>query len=292
MNHTAVDWNEKALEFIRASFAIGAKTPANDFFADYLAKIRSLTMADIALQIKSEGPFTAKVTEAMPNYLTGIHMSIEKFNHTLQYANQEIIYLPDLSRIETDFAELLLAMYSAVIIPLDHKKNSTLLVLGWSAQQYFTDSFRSFLSIIREKMRERAKLEYFRSVTGTNIDLMAAVFHKLPQAIVYVDDDGFTSWINFAAAALLQLPIYGKQSSHLIAEALKTLRQRASNNAEIEERAREIFKSRFISIDQWVWNFDHPEIDYKMLCVSTRAVKSSGNSGRLWIFEDTTNVFC
>lgn len=289
---TATDWNEKTLEFIRASFAIAAKTPANDFFVDYLSKIKSLAMADIALQIKMEGPFTAKVTEAIPEYLTGIQMSPERFENALSKANEEVVYLPDLSRIETDFAELLVAMYSAVIIPLDHRKNSTILILGWSAQQYFTPSFKSFLSIVREKMRERAKLEYFRSVTSTNIDLMAAVFHKMPQAIVYIDDDGYTSWINFAAAALLQLPIYGKQSSHLIADALKTLRYRASNNAEIEERAREIFKSRYISIDQWVWLFDNPEIDYKMLCVSTRAVKSSGNSGRLWIFEDTTTVFC
>ena len=289
---TATDWNEKALDFIRASFAIAAKAPANDFFLDYLTKIKSLTMADIALQIKMEGPFTAKVTEAIPEYLIGIQMTPERFNNALSKANGEVVYLPDLSRIETDFTELLVAMYSAVIIPLDHRKNSTILLLGWSAQQYFTPSFKSFLGIIREKMRERAKLEYFRGVTSTNIDLMAAVFHKLPQAIVYIDDDGFTSWINFAAAALLQLPIYGRQSSHLIAEALKTLRHRAGNKEEIEERAREIFKSRYISIDQWLWKFDHPEIDYKMLCVSTRAVKSSGNSGRLWIFEDTTNVFC
>jgi hypothetical protein len=289
---TVTDWNEKALEFIRASFAIAAKTPANDFITDYLLKIKGLTMADLVLQVKMEGSFTAKVTEAIPEYLIGIQISPERFEQVLSKANQEVVYLPDLSRIETDFAELLVAMYSAVIIPLDHRKNSTILVLGWSAQQYFTPSFKSFLSIIREKMRERAKLEYFRSITSTNIDLMAAVFHKLPQAIVYIDDDGFTSWINFAAASLLQLPIYGKQSSHLIAEALRSLRQRASNNVEIEEKAREIFKSRFISIDQWLWLFDHPEIDYKMLCVSTRAVKSSGNSGRLWIFEDTTNVFC
>ena len=72
---TATDWNEKALDFIRASFAIAAKAPANDFFLDYLTKIKSLTMADIALQIKMEGPFTAKVTEAIPEYLIGIQMT-------------------------------------------------------------------------------------------------------------------------------------------------------------------------------------------------------------------------
>jgi hypothetical protein len=286
----AVDWNERALDFVRASFEIVAKPGSNDTFSDYLLNIKSLTMADIVLQIRLDDQFTAHVSHSFPDYLTGISLPAEKFNHALDAAGSQVMYLSDLSRIDTDFTELLLAMYSAAIIPLDYKKNSTLLILGWSAQQHFDRSFKSFLSIIREKMRERSRLEYYRKITDTNIDLMAAVFHKLPQAIVYIDDDGYTSWINFAAAALLQLPIYGKQSSSLIAGALQLLRNRASNKVEIEERARQIFNSRFISIDQWLWLFEHEAVDYKTLCVSTRAVKSSGNSGRLWIFEDTTSI--
>lgn len=290
--NTVVDWNERALDFIRSSFAITAKATPNNSFTEYLSLIKHLTMADIVLQITQEDSFVSKVSHAFPDYLAGITFPVEKFINTLEKANQEVVYYPDLSRTETDFTELLVAMYSAVVIPLDQKKSSTLLILGWSAQQQFSQPFKSFLSIVRDRLRESIKLEYYRSVTEKNIDLMSSVFHKMPQAIVYIDDDGYTSWINFVAASLLQLPIYGKQSSHLIAGALQVLRKRATNNAEIEEKAREIFASRYISIDQWIWKFDHNEVDYKTLCVSTRAVKSSGNSGRLWIFEDTTDVFC
>jgi len=287
---STIDWNGRALDFIRASFAVTAKVHGNDSLKEYLVLVKSLIMADVVLQVSEEDAFVAKVSHAVPGYLEGISFPVEKLLQTLKIASQDILYLPDLSRMETEFSEVLVAMYSAVMIPLDQKKNSTLLIIGWSAQQHFTPSFKSFLSIIREKLRENARLSYYRSVTDKNIDLMAAVFHKMRQAIIYIDDDGYTSWINFAAAALLHLPIYGRQSSALIAGALQDLRKRAVNNADIEARARELFASRYLTIDQWIWKFDHPEIDYKHLCVSTRAVKSSGNSGRLWIFDDTSGI--
>lgn len=284
------DWNENAIAFINYSLSFNPKNSNTDIVSANVLKVKELAGADIVLLLNAQDEFFAKVSYAHPSYLDDVTIKGDVYQRTVLELGESISYISDLSRAQHGFPELFIAMDSGVIVPISHKSESRLMILGWSERQMFEPSFKSFLVMVMERMKEIFRNTYYRKITDENIDLMANVFHKLPQGVIYIDDDGYTGWVNYAGAALLQLPLAGKQVASFIGNSMQNLRKQTSNKADIEARAAEIFKSRYLSIDQWLWHFDETVSGYATLCVSTRAVKSAHTSGRLWIFEDISNI--
>lgn len=281
-------WQGRALEFIQHTFA-GAQGYTDETVMDHsLLALKRTAGADIVLMIVYDDAFTARVLHAHPYYLAD--MTLPRQRVTRAWKGGEVIYLEDLSRETEAFPELFAAMYSAVIIPLQRRQEVSYLVMGWSEQQRFAGSFATFAKVVQDRMRELVLTHAFRKVTKGNIGLMSAVFHGLPQAVIFIDDNGYTSWINYAAAALLRQAMYGEQSTSIISGAMQELRSKASNRADIEERARELIRDPKATIECWLWRYEDAEVPHKLLRVCTKLIESPQHNGRLWVMEDISDI--
>lgn len=281
-------WLKKGLEFVQGTFA--GSTGYNDetVMEHSLSALKRSAGADIVLQVGYEDAFTAKVMYAMPYYLAD--MTLPRQRVAQAWKGTDIMYVEDLTREPDSFPELMAAMYSAVVIPLQRRQEVTYLVLGWSDQQRFDAAFVGFAVLVQDRMRDLVLTHAYRKVTKGNIGLMSAVFHTMPQAVIYNDDNGYTSWINYSAAALLRQAMYGEQATHVVAAGMQELRSKASNREEIEERARRLITDPKAAIDCWLWRFNDPDIKYTLLRVCTRLITSPANNGRLWVMEDISDV--
>jgi len=113
-----------------------------------------------------------------------------------------------------------------------------------------------------------------------------AILATVPEAVVFIEDDGHRAWINDAGAHLLKLPPDWK-SALQVSTAMRALRSRAVNAAELDARGREMFGQQPSQrIDDWLWEFEGPPA--RVLSVCCVPVHTTVLHARLWVFSDVT----
>ncbi len=112
-----------------------------------------------------------------------------------------------------------------------------------------------------------------------------AMVLTLPHGLIFTDDSGAESWINEAAALLLELPA-GSLSPERVAQAMSLLHSRADNSSEIADVASTLFgnENAVLRDGRWIYN----QAPRRALSVSSTPICGRGVKGRLWLFIDVT----
>jgi len=274
-------WERKALNFINQTSRWDKDKHISTFLAFSISLVKSLTAADIALQLEFEDEETAKVKCASPVHLNDMVLNPEPIKKLLYSQGFKTIYWRDIPPPkENVLQEILHAFSSAIIIPINTTPNNSLLILGWSSPQEFDSEFLECIETIRLRLKEillqSQQQLYFQRVAIR----FAAILHTIPYALVFINNDGFSGWINQEGATLLGLSGPGEQLPAILSDAMMQLRNKATNVADIYKEAVLLFSSPENSISNWIWQMEHKALKVSCLPVTTQQI-----SGRLWIFE-------
>ncbi|PSL46204.1 hypothetical protein CLV51_103180 [Chitinophaga niastensis] len=279
-----ITWERKALNFINQTSRWDKDKHISSFLAFSISLVKNLTEADIALQLEFEDENTAKVKNASPVYLDDIVMNPEPIKNILYTQGFQTICWREMPPpSENVFKELLQAFSSAIIIPVDTTPNNSIIILGWSKPQTFESDFLECIETVRLRLKEillqSQQLLYFQRVAVR----FAAILHSIPHALVFINNDGFSGWVNQEAATLLNLSGPGEQLPAVLSDAMTQLRNKAINTEEIYTEAMHLFSSPENAISNWIWKLETPIS--KTVKVSCIPVTTQQVSGRLWIFE-------
>jgi hypothetical protein len=274
-------WERKALNFINQTSRWDKDKHISSFLAFSISLVKNLTEADIALQLEFEDEETAKVKCASPVHLNDMVLNPEPIKKLLYSQGFKTIYWRDIPPPkENVLQEVLQAFSSAIIIPINTTPNNSLLVLGWSSPQQFDSDFLECIETIRLRLKEillqSQQQLYFQRVAIR----FAAILHTIPYALVFINNDGFSGWINQEGATLLGLSGPGEQLPAILSDAMMQLRNKALNIDDIYKEAVLLFSSPENSISNWNWQMEHKVLKVSCLPVTTQQI-----SGRLWIFE-------
>ncbi|TWF41463.1 hypothetical protein FHW36_103267 [Chitinophaga polysaccharea] len=275
------NWERKALNFINQTGRWDKDKHISSFLAFSISLVKSLTSADIALQLEFEDEDTAKVKCASPVHLNGIVLNPDPIKKLLYAQGFKIIYWSKIPPPkENALSGILQALSSAVIIPVNTTPNNSLMILGWSAPQTFMPEFQECIETISLRLKEillqSEQQLYFQRIAAR----FSAILHTIPHAMVFINNDGFSGWINQEGATLLGLSGPGEQLPAILSDAMTQLRNSATNSEDIYREAVQLFSSPENSITNWRWQMEN-----KTLKVSCFPVNTQQISGRLWIFE-------
>ncbi|GAB3889989.1 sensor histidine kinase [Spirosoma agri] len=113
------------------------------------------------------------------------------------------------------------------------------------------------------------------------------IFGIVPQGIVLVNEEDETSWVNQAAIELLDLEQGDlRPSPTSLSMGMLKLRNRALNLDAINHTANEFVRNPNFSIKEWLWIFTD-----QILSVLTRPIFSPYFKGRIWLFNDVTELY-
>ncbi|MCK8491276.1 MULTISPECIES: sensor histidine kinase [Spirosoma] len=113
------------------------------------------------------------------------------------------------------------------------------------------------------------------------------IFGIVPQAIVLVNEEDETSWVNQAAIELLDLEQGDlRPSPASLSIGMLKLRNQALNLDAINHTAAEFIRDSNFSIKEWLWIFSD-----KILSILTRPIFSPYFKGRIWLFNDVTELY-
>ncbi|SEW41078.1 hypothetical protein [Chitinophaga arvensicola] len=274
-------WERKALNFINQTSRWDKDKHISSFLAFSISLVKNLTGADIALQLEFEDEDTAKVKCASPVHLNDIVLNPEPIKKLLYAHGFKTIYWRELPvPKENVFKEVLQALSSAIIIPVNTTPNNSLLVLGWSEPPSFEPDFVECIETIRLRLKEillqSQQQLYFQRVAIR----FAAILHTIPHALVFINNDGFSGWVNQEGATLLGLSGPGEQLPAVLSDAMMQLRNKALNTEEIYKKAVHLFSSPENALTNWTWQLENSTLSVSCLPVTTQQI-----SGRLWIFE-------
>lgn len=274
-------WERKALNFINQTSRWDKDKHISSFLAFSISLVKNLTGADIALQLEFEDEETAKVKCASPLHLNDIVLNPEPIKKLLYANGFKTIYWRELPPPkENVFKEVLQALSAAIIIPVNTAPNNSLLVLGWSEAPLFEADFLECIETIRLRLKEillqSQQQLYFQRVAIR----FAAILHTIPYALVFINNDGFSGWVNQEGATLLGLSGPGEQLPAVLSDAMMQLRNRALNTEEIYKAAVHLFSSPENALSNWIWQLENTTLNVSCLPVTTQQI-----SGRLWIFE-------
>ncbi|RYD56210.1 MAG: hypothetical protein EOP56_12825 [Sphingobacteriales bacterium] len=274
-----MNWDSKALQFIKHT-----SQRSNDirgFLGQAIAYLGTLSGAFTAFQICIEDAYTARVADATPDYLNDIILSPEPIKQLMSDNNNDVIYWKDVAAQQNIFEDVLMAVPSAVFIPIDVQNTTCLIALGWTDNQSFDATFRSYIETVQVRLREIIDQTSFLTTLYTDRDRFSAIIASMPQAVVFIDNDNYTGWTNNKGAALLGIQP-GQQELNVISVAMNQLRASLSNKDEVNAKAMEVISSP-TGIDNWIWQVSEPATS--TYHVSYRAIKGTGVNGVSWIFH-------
>ncbi|RAJ82059.1 hypothetical protein CLV59_104284 [Chitinophaga dinghuensis] len=276
-------WESKALSFINQTSRWDKDKHISSFLTFSINLLKNLFQTNITLQIEFEDESTARVKNASPTYLDDMVLDPEPIRKLLYSNGFKTIYWQSIPTAGHALKDLLQAFSSAIIIPLATEPTNSIILMGWSEPMTFNNSFQECVETIRLRLKEiltySQQQQHFQKVASR----YAAIMHTIPHALIFINNDGFSGWVNQPAAELLHLSGPGEQLPAILSDAMLQLRSKTTNAAEIYQEAMRLFSSQQNSITSWEWKFASPEeMSYNVTCLP---VLSQQVSGRLWIFE-------
>ena len=243
------NWDNSTISFIlQTGKWMKAKEP-EDFLPEGISLIRKLTGAYTTLQIIFEDERTARIKNAMPLFLDDFIFDPAPIKSFLEANDFEPVYWKNITEQNHLFSDILLALSSAVLIPVVSNNHYRLIIIGWSEPQSFNSTFQNFIIVVKNRLEELLQnVELYHTLYKNN-DRYKAIFQGLPQAIVFIDDKEEAGWVNTKAAELLQLAKEDSYEPGVVATAMSELRN-------------------------------------KTLLVSCTPISTKEINGKLWIFEE------
>lgn len=276
-----MNWEARALRFI--NHTSHRNTDIRHFLSSAISYLRELTGAFIAFQIRLEDAYTARVTDANPEYLEDIILSPAPVEDFIRSNNHNIVYWKDIAAENNIFEEVLMAVPSAMFIPVKVGKATSLIVLAWTDTQSFDISFQEFADVVQVRLTEIVDQANNFSSLQADRDRFYTILQAMPQAVVFIDNDNYVGWTNTRGATLLRVTKDGEQELNIISVAMNGLRETLTNKEEVNQRAAEIF-SKPEGIVNWRWEVTEPHI--KSYHVSCSPIVSAATKGMLWVFNE------
>ncbi|WP_161492762.1 HAMP domain-containing sensor histidine kinase [Spirosoma sp. 209] len=113
------------------------------------------------------------------------------------------------------------------------------------------------------------------------------LFSVVPQAIVLINELDDVGWVNQAAIELLNLePDELRPPAAALSAGMLALRNRTLNKEAIQETAAQLLSNPNFMSKEWIWTF--PE---QVLSVLTRPIHSPYFKGRIWLFNDVSELY-
>ncbi|UYQ95310.1 PAS domain-containing protein [Chitinophaga horti] len=273
------NWERKAVLFMDHTSKWDISNDCELFVPFALELLKDSTDAYLALQIVLEDSYTARIKNATPSFLDDLAFNADRLDDFLVQHHQEPIFWRDIPANNV-FGHLLLALSSAIIIPVLCGGSQRLLVFGWSGPQAFDTTFREFISMARSRMNGILGQSNSQSALIRSCDRFTAILEAIPQALVFIDDSGHAGWVNEKAAALLELEKAGEYSPADLSAAMANLRHRITNRDEVNRQAAQVFGNSAAAPEEWIW-----ELASQRYRVSFRQVDNRQLTGSIWLFE-------
>jgi hypothetical protein len=213
---------------------------------------------------------------ATPDYLNDLVFNPAPIKELLEQHAYKVIAWQNIPE-RNAFEDLLSALSSAVVLPVKSGEVNALILLGWSEPQQFDASFRECIGIIRSRLKEILWQVHIQQSYTATIHRFSGILTTLPQAIVFIGNDGKTGWVNTKGKTLLAIDNEGEQPLHIISAAMSKLISSAANKDAINREALKLFTTADGSLTDMVW-----ELSQQHLLVSCLPVQSNG---KLWLFR-------
>ncbi|BAV08382.1 PAS domain-containing protein [Filimonas lacunae] len=283
-----LNWKALAASFVNGITRESDKH-GKDLLPAGITLLRNLTGAYASMQVMFADKVTAKVKYTTPSFLDELVLNPAPIQELLKaYLNKPFAW-PDIPAKQNVFQELLTALSSAVIIPVNFHQQSGVIVLGWSEPQHFDAGFAEGARIIKEALESALEQSSRTETLQRSNAYLSAILESLSQAVIFIDDNGYTGWVNKQAARLLKLPMSGELPPSEFAGALAAWRNAATNITDINQQAAAFFAKPGSAIKDWIWRFEQPEkVVYSVSCTPLKTVQFSG---KVWVFDNVTLFF-
>jgi len=276
-----INWTKRALDFLTG---LSAAKEIKGEYAAIIKMVQNLLMettgADAICFYRNIDQVTMRNMVSWPQHTFHSHFD--------QYALAPYTNATRYSWLEQDTQQFLFQAArfdQSVIIPFQNSSFSGGLILGWTDTPEDTGSFTSFVEAVELGMKELMRLmSAYYDIEELSLRFNG-ILETIPEGIVYVDDSGKTAWVNNMGGQLLELKA-GPNEPFEVATAMQKLRNLATNQAEIQEKALALFSSPNQTIKDWIWMFGKPL--NKVLSVTCKPIVSNNVRGRLWVYSDIT----
>lgn len=272
-----INWERQALQFLVELYPIKKQTDYTKIYEGATELLKQFSFADAAALVSIDDHITATMVYATP------HKDFSGFH------NDELLRI-----IGTRKSELVITSHKSlgdhqrlVCMPVNEKtfRGGFLIVVeSWLTNH---ESYLVFLQHALVGLKGAASLIHTYATLEELSTRFTAILGTIPEAIVFVDDSGSRGWVNAAAARLLSLQP-GNNKPLTIAAAMRELRSKAANAAELEVQGQQYFSSPHAVIKDWQWVFGQPAT--QVLSVSYVPAVSKNVHGRMWVFADVTSL--
>lgn len=248
-------WERKALTFINQTGAGNERRDISSFMSFSISLLRELTGAYMSLQLAFEDSYTVRVKGATPSYLDDLIFHPGPIDQLLQHTAYRPVYWTQIPE-KNAFEDLFQALSSAVIIPVRLNENRALIVLGWSETLTCDPSFREFMDVVRIRIEEIFRQIHTEHTYHTTLSRYSSVLNILPEGLIFIGADGYSGWVNQAAATLLHLGAPGDYPPAALSGAMGKLISQSLNKEEIQAMALQLFSSPDSSLENMQWKME------------------------------------
>ncbi|GAA4460195.1 hypothetical protein GCM10023093_02430 [Nemorincola caseinilytica] len=272
------NWLKEAVNFFVDLYPIKRQRDLNAIYREVTLLLQKYAHAQAAAIIRLEDSITARVLYASDNYISGF-INATVIDEVVSIYEIRIANGALITKAPDDIL---------VLIPVKEKAFTGVFALFIDKGTDVNDAFRQFLQHVWTGLKETAMLiQTYYSIEELSTRFNA-ILGTIPESIVFIDDSGRQGWLNGPAARLLHLN-EDNNAPMAIAAAMQQLRNDAVNREDILKEAGQLFSSPNRSIKNWEWLFGTPvELALSVSCVP---VRSTNISGRLWVFDDITEIY-
>jgi signal transduction histidine kinase len=275
-------WKEQALDFLIQIKTVYDFKNLDAFSRNLLLKMKDLTKCDdIFFTIKVD-EISEKITYSNQTHLEGTYTETSSLNDP----NNEKLYTYH-EKVKVGKSHFLQEGIPIIYIPLYELYIKGSLVLAWNSYFHLSEGMDYFLNVCITKLKEVLRINYMIFSLEELRIKFKTVFHSVSTALIFVDETDNSAWINSKGKEIL-----GIYSDHevlspiVISEYMRMFRENAINEAEITAIAKELFKDQEKEINNWLWKLKNSV--YK---VSSKPIITERKKGRLWIFEDISEIY-
>lgn len=272
-----INWTREALDFFVDLHPVKHQRDLNAIYKGSTDLVQKHAHATSAALILAEDDITSRVLYSSTGFLDG-------------FVNADLIKnLIGGDQIVLTSGEALDRAHDATIVflPVREKAFSGVFILYYEQGLQPTDEYMEFLSHVHLGLKGATLLiQTYYSIEQLTTRFNA-ILGTLPEGIVFADDIGKQGWVNAPAANLLQLNETHNSPADISA-AMLHLRNKAVNQESIMREGMKLFSSPEKTIRNWQWIFGNPI--NKVLHVTCVPASSDNIKGRLWVFEDVTDI--
>jgi signal transduction histidine kinase len=276
------NWKERSLAFLIETGTVDYFVNTEAYRNNAVLRFKACAGCDHVHLVKKADGVADSILLSSQTELTGLFTETSFLNGVPieeLFVFHEHVSLPTRSHFLT-------GTHSVLYIPLVEANYEGSVILTWDNPFTLSEDYIKFLKVCINRLKEVVRLNFaFHTFDELRVKFMA-VFNTVSNSLVFLDNDGKDAWLNPQAIQLLDLTESAEITPANISANMRKLRERAQNANEIIIQAAEFFRFPDKAFSNWIWKYEK-----QILKVSSAPVVSEHIKGRLWVFEDISEVF-